>query len=184
MGSSSDKDSFYKEAQALSSKARQVTEPDFHDLAEGVNAAIEALAEGIIKNFDATVRAAATLGATRVDVLRFHGGDLEERSGFPYLTLLKGPRDKDLRALVPSTLLERLRKDLAPFEVYHIWHNRSNINRLVVSWQNEEEEPITSTSVRPPPPPPRDLRHHVPPPTYLNDVIQLALAAKLGAHLE
>lgn len=139
-------EALYSQARVLSSASSTVSDPGLQDLAEGVNDAIQSISEHVVANIEATILAAAKMGSSRVDVLRFQGGDLHEPSGFPYLSLIKGPRDPDLRALVPETLVERLQSMLAPFTVYHVWHNRSNINRLVVQW--EEQLPPRPSLVR------------------------------------
>lgn len=110
---------------------------EFDDLGRGVSDAVDAIVAGILRTVDAKVTAAATVGATQLDILRFHGNDLDDTSGFPMLTLVKGPRDADLRAVSGPTLIEALRDALAPFEVVHTWHTRSNMNRIILKWQHE-----------------------------------------------
>jgi hypothetical protein len=161
----------YKTLQALSLRVGETEpeRPDVEHLADGLNAAIKSVAETIVASFPETARAAAAVGSTRVDVLRFQGGQLDESSGFPLLTMVKGPRDPDLKALVPATLLDTLREKLTPFHVTHVWHNRSNVNRIVVSWEPHPSDP------RPP--------HQPPPLAQIYDVLRLALAAKSAVPL-
>lgn len=127
-------------AQAQEAALQPPTE--LQDLALDVAQAIQELADKICiaEKTDEHILAAARVGATHIDVLRFHGTDLEEKSGMPYLTLVKGPRDPDLRLLLDafpeSTLLDALRHRLAPFKIAHVWHPRTNLNRLVVSWEH------------------------------------------------
>ncbi len=111
---------------------------DFEDLGRGVQHAVQAIVDTIARTVDAKVTAAATVGATQLDILRFHGNDLDEVSGFPMLTLVKGPRDTDLRAVSGPTLVEALEEALSPFEVVHTWHSRSNMNRIILRWQHED----------------------------------------------
>ena len=130
-------DGLFQEVKGLSTAAKlgpATANPNFQDIADGIREAVDALAITALEHFETSAKTAARLGATRVDILRFHGGDIEEQSGVPYLTLVKGPRDPDLRAIVTETFLDRLRSELAPFKVSHVWHNRSNVNRIVVSW--------------------------------------------------
>lgn len=107
---------------------------NFDDLGRGVLDAVYAIVATVLCTVDAKVTAAATVGATQIDIVRFHGNDLDEVSGFPMLTLVKGPRDTDLRAVSGPTLVEALQEALAPFEVVHTWHNRSNMNRIILRW--------------------------------------------------
>jgi hypothetical protein len=124
---------------------------DFDDVGRGVQEAVRRIVASIMRSVEPKVVAAATVGATHIDILRFHGNDLDEVSGFPMLTLVKGPRDHDLRAVSGPTLIERLQEVLEPFEVHHTWHTRSNINRIVLRWDRdvadneEDEEEITAT---------------------------------------
>lgn len=110
---------------------------DFDDLGRGVSDATSAIVSKILRSVEPKVTAAATVGATQIDILRFHGNDLDEVSGFPMLTLVKGPRDTDLRAVSGPTLIEALQEELAPFEVYHSWHSRSNMNRIILRWHDD-----------------------------------------------
>lgn len=127
--------SLYLLAQKLSSDPPV----DVRELGKGIISAIDHMVSSICEGLDAKVQASALVGSTHMDLLRFHGNDLEETSGFPMLTLVKGPRDPELRPLSGPTLVQRLRVALAPFKVHHMWHTKSNINRLVLSWEEEEE---------------------------------------------
>lgn len=128
---------------------------DFDDVGRGVQETVRRIVASIMRSVEPKVVAAATVGATHIDILRFHGNDLDEVSGFPMLTLVKGPRDHDLRAVSGPTLIERLQEVLEPFEVHHTWHSRSNINRIVLHWDRdvaddserdeEDEEDVTGT---------------------------------------
>lgn len=128
--------SLYVLAQKLSSDPPL----DLQELAEGIVRATDLLVSRVCKGLEAKVHAAATVGSTHMDLCRFQGNDLEEESGFPMLTLIKGPRDPELRPLCGPNVLQRLRTELAPFRVQHVWHTRSNVNRLVLSWEEEEVE--------------------------------------------
>jgi hypothetical protein len=110
---------------------------NFDDLGRGVLDAVHGIVTTILRTVDAKVTAAATVGATQIDILRFHGNDLDDVSGFPMLTLVKGPRDTDLRAVSGPTLVEALEEALAPFEVVHTWHARSNMNRIILRWHGD-----------------------------------------------
>lgn len=127
----------YDEARTLTHDFVTRTE-DHHFLADRLIEATHELARTICLPVERSVEAAATLGATHVDIFRFHGNDIDERSHFPLLALLKGSRDPGMRAILQSkgytNLLETLQLKLAPFTLRHIWHARSNLNRLVLSW--------------------------------------------------
>lgn len=110
---------------------------NFEDLGRGVSNAVETIVANILRTVEPKVTAAATVGATQIDILRFHGNDLDEVSGFPMLTLVKGPRDADLRAVSGPTLVEALQEALAPFDVAHTWHARSNMNRIILRWHDD-----------------------------------------------
>ena len=110
---------------------------DFDDVGRGIQETVRRIVASIMRSVEPKVVAAATVGATHIDILRFHGNDLDEVSGFPMLTLVKGPRDHDLRAVSGPTLIERLQEVLGPFEVHHTWHTRSNINRIVLRWDRD-----------------------------------------------
>ena len=114
---------------------------DFEDLGRGIQHAVQAIVDTVFRTVDAKVTAAATVGATQLDILRFHGNDLDEVSGFPMLTLVKGPRDTDLRAVSGPTLIEALQDALTPFEVVHTWHIRSNMNRIILRWEHGDVPP-------------------------------------------
>ena len=120
----------YNKAQAISQNKCE----DIGAMGATVSAATHALATQIKRTVEPSVLAAAQLGATRIDIFRFHGNDLDESSGFPLLTLVKGPRDPDLAAVSGPTLIETLFAELEPFEVHHVWNPRSNVNRIVIGW--------------------------------------------------
>ena len=146
----------YASLYALARKMSSDPPLDLQELGRGIVCATDHLVSKICQGLEAKVQASATVGSKHMDLLRFQGNDLEEVSGFPMLTLIKGPRDPDLRPLCGPTLLQRLRTELAPFKVYHVWHTRSNVNRLILSWEEEEggvevessEDEETQTQIR------------------------------------
>lgn len=162
-------ESLYNDVRALSSQK----DPEFTRLADGLNATIRTFATNVVESFPDAARAAASVGSTRIDILRFQGGDLDEASGFPILTVVKGPRDPDLKALVPTSLLDALRTELKPFRVFHVWNTRTNVNRVVISWEDDEphqqHQQELMHDARPP-------RRRPPAPVQLHDLIRLALA--------
>jgi hypothetical protein len=142
----------YASLYALAQKMSSDPPVDLQELGRGVVDATDRLVSRVCKGLERKVQAAATVGSTHMDLCRFQGNDLEEESGFPMLTLIKGPRDPDLQPLCGPNLLQRLRVELAPFKVQHVWHTRSNVNRLVLSWEEEmssesEEEDISSSQL-------------------------------------
>ena len=109
---------------------------DMEELGAGIHTAIEGLVTKLCArdSLHAKVKAAARVGARHIDLLRFYGSELDEVSGFPMLTLVKGPRDRDLKRICPSSLMNSLSFLLRPFAVHHIWHSRTNLNRIVLQW--------------------------------------------------
>lgn len=127
----------YATLYALAQKLSSDPPLDLQELGRGVVEATDRLVSRLCKGLEGKVHAAATVGSTHMDLCRFQGNDLEEDSGFPMLTLIKGPRDPDLKPLCGPNVLQRLRTELAPFTVHHVWHTRSNVNRLILSWEQE-----------------------------------------------
>ena len=121
----------YEDARVLATG----TTIDMPLLAQSINGATHLLASRILETVPRSIVAASTMGATRCDILRFMGGDLDDVSGFPILSLVKGPRDQRIKdAGVGPTLIDILSDAMAPFSVRHVWNSRNNINRIVVFW--------------------------------------------------
>lgn len=131
--------SSYPDQVRLYARARELVEQPTknRELADTIDEGVEDLVARLVADFQDRVLAAASSGSTKLDLLRFHGSDLDEGSGYAILTLVKGPRDPVLRHLVGPPALPKLRRLLAPFSVTHVWHTRSNLNRLVVSWEED-----------------------------------------------
>ena len=128
----------FEEARALSFDFSSRASEDVDRLAGLVIHASQGVCGRILETMDLVVRAAATVGATRVDILRFHGNDIDDVSGLSLLSMVKGARDPALREALArngfTTLVDLLAEKVDPFEVRHVWHQRSNLNRLVLSW--------------------------------------------------
>lgn len=148
--------------QALFAEARELTtqvarrDADLEaqrlrSLARGVRAAQDRLMADIVRTMAVVVPQAAAHGQRSADVLQFQGADKYvcgadddggdgggDEESYCYLYLVRGPRERvhreELRAMGVHPLLPRIRRELAPFVVRHVWNPATNGNTVSVSW--------------------------------------------------
>ena len=127
-------EALFREAQALASRCE-------HDRAqagaleeaarlEAIAAAQDLLLAALTEGLAERVLQAAREGKHELDLLAFQGSDTFDGE-FCYLYLLKGPRQRE-EGVHP--LLPRLRRELSPFVVRHVWKAGTVQNRVVVAW--------------------------------------------------
>lgn len=117
---------------------------EFHD------ALLQVLSENTatehIKN---RILAAAKGGSDQIELMRFLGNEVHLPSGFAMLSLIKGSKTPDFNAIMKETygyisLMDLLRKEFAPFHVHHTWNTRTTLNRILIKWQVQDQEPQES----------------------------------------
>lgn len=98
----------------------------------------ERLAAKLAEGVDARIREAVAAKLREVELLDFAGGDVTEDAGLSLLCVMVGPRDRGLRQhyrqLGVQPVVQRLRRRLAPFTVYHTYNPYTNRNSVRVCW--------------------------------------------------
>ena len=130
-------DALYSRVKALAASATrekiEAAEASRREVLGAVHAAQDKLMARILDNFDEKVQDAAQRGETSVTLFDFKGNDVFDDGTFFTLFLLRGPRNAERSEDVQS-LMPRLRRQVAPFRVHHVWDRGTVNNRVVASW--------------------------------------------------
>ena len=127
-------DALYAEAQALVAQFEddrlQAEMREREDHVRAIKTAQAQLLRTVTDGLADRVMQAAREGKRELELLAFEGGDTFDGE-FCYLYLLKGPRQPEDGV---EPLLPRLRKQLLPFSVRHVWRQGTVQNRVVMAW--------------------------------------------------
>lgn len=94
------------------------------------------LFDSVMNDLPHKVREAASRGQRSVSVLDFGGSD--KFGSFCYVYLLRGARgglvQREMEAMGVKPLLPRLRREVHPFRVRHVWTRATNDNSVLLFW--------------------------------------------------